>query len=58
MPLTDTGKTILGQMKKKYGAEKGKSVFYASINANKPGSEDWHMSTVLGGAKKRRRGPK
>ena len=29
-------------MMKQYGAEKGKSVFYASINAKKAGSSKWH----------------
>lgn len=49
MPLTDTGQTVLGQMKKRYGEEKGESVFYASINKGKPGSEKWHkMKTHLG----------
>lgn len=32
MPLTAKGSTILGAMKKQYGAKKGSSVFYASIN--------------------------
>ena len=32
MPLTDKGEKILGSMKKQYGKEKGKSVFYASAN--------------------------
>jgi len=35
MPLTDKGKKVMRAMKKKYGAKKGKSVFYASINAGK-----------------------
>jgi len=30
-------------MRKKYGGKKGKSVFYASLNAKKPGSEKWHL---------------
>jgi len=29
-------------MMKEYGAEKGKQVFYASINAGKAGSSKWH----------------
>ena len=29
-------------MRTQYGAEKGKSVFYASINAKKKGSKSWH----------------
>lgn len=32
MPLTDKGSKILKNMKREYGAKKGKSVFYASIN--------------------------
>jgi hypothetical protein len=32
MPLTAKGSKILGAMKKQYGAEKGKQVFYASQN--------------------------
>jgi hypothetical protein len=42
MPLTKDGKKVLANMKKQYGDEKGEEVFYASINANKPGSEKWH----------------
>jgi hypothetical protein len=32
MPLTPKGKKILRAMQKEYGAGKGRSVFYASIN--------------------------
>jgi len=32
MPLTEKGKKIMRAMKKKYGAKKGKQVFYASEN--------------------------
>ena len=32
MPLTDKGEKIMASMKKSYGPEKGKSVFYASAN--------------------------
>lgn len=35
MPLTQKGETILSQMMKEYGKKKGKSVFYASMNAKK-----------------------
>jgi hypothetical protein len=35
MPLTEKGQKILGAMKKEYGAKKGQSVFYASINKGK-----------------------
>lgn len=42
MPITETGKEVLGKMKKEYGEKKGEEVFYASINANKSGSDKWH----------------
>lgn len=32
MPLTKKGSKIMSAMKKEYGAEKGKKVFYASQN--------------------------
>jgi len=32
MPLTKKGKEIMANMKKEYGAEKAKRVFYASAN--------------------------
>lgn len=35
MPLTKKGKKIMSAMKKQYGPQKGKSVFYASKNAGK-----------------------
>jgi hypothetical protein len=35
MPLTEKGHKILAAMEKEYGAKKGKSVFYASINKGK-----------------------
>lgn len=35
MPLTDKGSKILANMQSHYGDKKGKSVFYASINAGK-----------------------
>lgn len=42
MPLTAVGKRVLANMTKTYGYDKGKEVFYASINANKAGSKKWH----------------
>ena len=45
MPLTKEGKKVLRSMKKQYGAEKGKEVFYASINKGKKGSSKWHGKT-------------
>jgi hypothetical protein len=35
MPLTSKGSKIKAAMTKEYGAKKGESVFYASINAGK-----------------------
>jgi len=35
MPLTKKGKTVLTEMKRHFGKEKGEEVFYASINAGK-----------------------
>jgi len=35
MPLTKKGSEILSNMQREYGAKKGKSVFYASINAGR-----------------------
>jgi hypothetical protein len=35
MPLTKKGKKILKQMQKEYGKERGKRVFYASVNSGK-----------------------
>lgn len=42
MPLTKKGEKVLANMKKEYGAKKGKSVFYASIKKGKKGSSKWH----------------
>lgn len=42
MPLSKSGKKVLGNMKKQYGSKKGKSVFYASMNKKKKGSSKWH----------------
>jgi hypothetical protein len=35
MPLTKKGEKIMSNMKKEYGPEKGKDVFFASRNAGK-----------------------
>lgn len=43
MPLTKKGQEVLSSMTKTYGAKKGKSVFYASINKGKKGSNKWHQ---------------
>jgi hypothetical protein len=47
MPLSPTGKKVLQSMQNEYGPEKGKSVFYASENAKKPGSEKWTLKGEL-----------
>jgi hypothetical protein len=42
MPLSRAGKDVMRSMKHTYGSEKkAKEVFYASINAKKPGSKKW-----------------
>jgi hypothetical protein len=38
MPLTAKEKKIMAAMRKQYGATKGKSVFYASVNKGKFGA--------------------
>ena len=43
MPLSKSGQDVMHNMMKEYGTKKGKSVFYASINKGKKGSEKWHM---------------
>ena len=48
MPLTRAGKEVMHNMKKEYGAKKGKQVFYASINKGKPGSSKWHGKSKRG----------
>lgn len=42
MPLTTSGEDVLDSMEKTYGSDKGKSVFYGSINKGKVGSSRWH----------------
>ena len=49
MPLTKTGQKVLSSMTKEYGAKKGKSVFYASINKKKKGSKKWHAKGAVKG---------
>jgi len=46
MPLTKSGQTVLGNMKKEYGEKKGEDVFYASINKGKAGSSEWHKTKL------------
>ncbi len=43
MPLTKHGRKALRNMKEHYDSEKGKSVFYASMNKGNPGSSKWHQ---------------
>jgi hypothetical protein len=46
MPLTEKGHEIMANMKKQYGEEKGKEVFYASKNAGKiSGVDDMNGGT-------------
>jgi len=46
MPLTSKGEEIMAAMKKEYGTEKGKQVFYASKNAGKiSGVDDMNGGT-------------
>ncbi len=42
MPMTKIGKEVMKKMAENYGKEKGKNVFYASINKKKKGTEQWH----------------
>jgi hypothetical protein len=42
MPLTKTGKKVIKKMEEEYGKEKGRKVFYSSINKGKKGSSKWH----------------
>lgn len=52
MPLTPKGKKILKKMKSHYGTEKGKQVFYASINEGKiTGAEGVSKKSKKGGSK-------
>ena len=39
--ITKTGEKVMSAMKRTYGSKKGEFVFYASKNANKPGSQKW-----------------
>ena len=41
-PLTKKGKKVKKSMEKEYGKEKGKKVFYASMNKGNPVSASWH----------------
>lgn len=45
MPLTSKGKKIMRAMRKQYGSEKGKEVFYASKNKGKISGVDEHMDS-------------
>ena len=39
-------------MQSQYGSDKGKRVFYASINKGKPGSAKWHAGKSMKGGKR------
>jgi hypothetical protein len=43
MPLTKKGEKILKNMKKNYGAAKGKQVFYSYINKYPGITKSWHL---------------
>jgi hypothetical protein len=47
MPLTTVGEQVMANMRKQYG-DKADEVFYASINAGKPGAEKWHKKRTMG----------
>ena len=51
MPLTESGSKVMSSMQKQYGAKKGKSVFYASINKGKPSSKKWHKGKSMRGGR-------
>lgn len=53
MPLTKSGQSVLGSMKRQYGEKKGKQVFYASINKDKTGSGQWHKNKPILGQRKK-----
>lgn len=42
MPLTKAGSKVLTTMESKYGSDKGKKIFYSSINKGVKGSNKWH----------------
>jgi len=44
MPLTKSGRKVMKNMKKEYGAEKGKSVFYATMNKRKSLGKKLHKA--------------
>ena len=46
MPLTESGKKVMENMKDEYGDEEGERVFYASRNKGKPGSEKWESERL------------
>lgn len=44
MPKTQAGEHVVANMKKEYGPEKGKQVFYAKANKEGKGSKFFHMA--------------
>lgn len=55
MPINKKGKKILRAMSKQYGAKKGKSVFYASINSGKIKGVEGLLHKAKRKAKKKKR---
>ena len=56
MPLSKAGNEVMAAMRKQYGGNKGKNVFYASINAHKSGSSKWHAGKHISAAAKKMKG--
>lgn len=46
MPRTAVGEKVLASMIEQYGEEKGRQVYYASINKGVKGSEKWHKKRM------------
>jgi hypothetical protein len=52
MPLSKKGEKVLRQMTAEYGPEKGKQVFYASINAGRIKGAEKGRSVLTGHRRK------
>jgi hypothetical protein len=49
MPLSKGGNKVMAHMKQTYGSKaKAEEVFYASMNAHKPGSAKWEKNPKKG----------
>ena len=44
MPLTKEGQKILKQFQSRYGKEKGKEIFFATINKDNEKTKSWHLA--------------